>query len=124
MFCRSESTLARYCAFVSDHGVTSPGPASSLKTTTGALQPVCCDAKSYSRFARSGIVAGSVGFVGVPTRLRRLRSKYTVPAPSERMCAGQSPVDAPITMPGWPKTGSRYVWPNSNHTGCVAGMPH
>ena len=42
----SESTFARYCAFVSDHGVTRPGPASSLKTTTGVEQPVCCDEKS------------------------------------------------------------------------------
>ena len=38
------STFARYCAFVSDHGVTSPGPESSLKTTTGVVQPVCCAA--------------------------------------------------------------------------------
>ena len=28
MSCTSASTFARYCAFVSDHGVTSPGPES------------------------------------------------------------------------------------------------
>src|SRR4029079_8903481 len=39
------------------------------------------------------------------------------------MCAGHSPVDAPTTIPAWPKIGSRYVCPNSNHTGCVAGIP-
>jgi hypothetical protein len=102
MSCTSASTFARYCAFVSDQGVTRPGPASSLKTTTGVAHPVCADANVYSRCARSGIVAGSVGFVVVPTRFFRFRSKYTVAAPSERMCAGQSPVDAPSAMPGCP----------------------
>jgi hypothetical protein len=29
----------------------------------------------------------------------------------------------PMTMPGRPKTGSRYVWPKSNQIGWVAGRP-
>src|SRR3954449_11342735 len=40
------------------------------------------------------------------------------------MCEGQSPVDAPTTTPACPKTGSRYVCPNSAQTGCVDGKPH
>jgi len=41
-----------------------------------------------------------------------------------RICAGQSPVDVPIAMPGWPRIAWRYGCPKSNQIGCVLGRPH
>ena len=37
-------TLSRYCAFVVDHGVSSPAPESSFSAIHGVAQPDCCTA--------------------------------------------------------------------------------
>ena len=84
----SASVLARYCAVVVVHGVGVCAPKSSFSAIQGVVQPVMVTAKSKRRSARSAIVAGSVGTVGVPTRLLKLRSKKTVAAPAARASAG------------------------------------
>src|SRR6476619_613150 len=65
---RYVSTFSRYCAFVVDHGVSSPAPASSFSAIHGVEHEDCCAAYSKSRFARALAVSRSNGTVGVPTR--------------------------------------------------------
>ncbi len=69
------SAFWRYVALLSDQGVTSDAPDSSLSMIAGVWQPVCCCAKTKSFCAFSAIVDGSAGFVVVPIRLLKLRSK-------------------------------------------------
>ena len=92
--CRtSASVFARYCAVVGVQGVGVCAPKSSFSAIHGVLQPDTVTAKSNRRSARPTIVAGSVGTVGVPTRLLKLRSKKTVAAPAARASAGFSVPD-------------------------------
>jgi len=42
--CTNVRMFCRYCALLSDHGVTSPGPASSFRTMTGFGHPDCVTA--------------------------------------------------------------------------------
>jgi hypothetical protein len=42
--CRKHSTLARYCAFVADHGTASQEPNSSFSAMTGFEQSIDCAA--------------------------------------------------------------------------------
>jgi hypothetical protein len=81
-----------------------------LSATIGVAQPVTETAKSKSRFARSGIVAGSAGCTVVPTRLLKFRSKNTVRAPCARICAGTTvPEETASVSPGLAGTGAS--WP-------------
>ena len=69
------SAFWRYCALLSDQGVTTFAPASSLRTITGVEQPVCWTANVNRLCAFACISDGSAGFVVVPIRLLKLRSK-------------------------------------------------
>ena len=71
----NESAFCRYCALLSDHGVTRFAPDSSLRTITGVAQPVCATANVNRLCAFADISDGSTGFVVVPIRLLKLRSK-------------------------------------------------
>src|SRR6516162_5149646 len=66
---------------------------------------------------------GSAGFVDVPTRLLKLRSKRTVAAPAARNCAGTSVPEATASVrPGLAVIGA--LWPaKSTQTGVVEGPP-
>ena len=69
------SAFWRYWALLSDQGVTRFAPASSLRTITGVGQPVCWTANVNRLCAFACISDGSAGFVVVPIRLLKLRSK-------------------------------------------------
>ena len=72
---RSASTLPRYCAVFGFHGVGEVGSRSSLSATHGVSQPVEATAESNRRSAAPVTVAGSAGFVGVPTKRSRFISQ-------------------------------------------------
>ena len=73
--CTNARTSALYCALLSDHGVTRPGPESSFRTMTGFEQPVCCWANAKKLWTRPGMSDGLAGAVVVPTRFLKFRSK-------------------------------------------------
>ena len=116
--------FARYCAVVVVHGVGVWAPKSSFSAIHGVWQPLTETAKSKSRSARSTIVAGSFGTVGVPTRLLKLRSKKTVAAPFWRASAGLTVPDVNASVsPGF--CGSGASWPaKSTQSGFASGIPH
>jgi hypothetical protein len=116
--------FSRYCAVVGVHGVGVCAPNSSLSAIHGVWQPVTETAKSKSRFARSTIVAGSLGTVGVPTRLLKLRSKNTVAAPLRLASAGLTVPEVKASVsPGF--CGNGASWPaKSIHSGFESGIPH
>src|SRR5579862_8908714 len=90
----------------------------------GVAQPVIDCAYANSRCALSAIVDGSAGFVVVPIRLLKLRSKKIVAAPFARICAGITVPDATAAMmPGF--AGMTELLPaKSTHSGDVLGIPH
>ena len=116
--------FSRYCAVVAVHGVGVCAPKSSFRAIHGVWQPLTETAKSKSRLARSTIVAGSFGTVGVPTRLLKLRSKKTVAAPFARASAGFTVPDVNASVsPGF--CGSGASWPaKSTQSGFASGIPH
>ena len=92
------------------HGVGVCAPKSSFSAISGWSQPVTVTAKSNSRFALSGIVAGSAGVDVVPTRLFRFRSNMIVAAPAARIWAGTSvPEETASIIPGFGTIGAS--WP-------------
>jgi hypothetical protein len=95
-----------------------------LSAIHGVWQPDTVTAKSKSRLARSTMVAGSLGTVGVPTRLLKLRSKKTVAAPFARASAGFTVPDVNARVsPGF--CGSGASWPaKSTQSGVASGIPH
>ena len=116
--------FARYCAVVAVHGVGVWAPKSSFSAIHGVAQPVTETAKSKRRSARPTIVAGSVGTVGVPTRLLKLRSKKTVAAPAARASAGFSVPDVNASVsPGFCGIGASCP-AKSTQSGFESGMPH
>jgi hypothetical protein len=120
----SRSTFSRYCAVVGVHGVGVCAPKSSFSAIHGVWQPVTETAKSKSRFARSTIVAGSFGRVGVPTRLLKLRSKRTVAAPFRRASAGFSVPELNASVsPGFCGIGESCA-AKSIQSGFASGIPH
>jgi hypothetical protein len=118
------SVLARYCAVVVVQGVGVCAPKSSFSAIHGVVQPDTVTAKSKRRSARSAIVAGSAGRVGVPTRLLKFRSKKTVAAPAARAAEGFTvpEVNASVS-PGFCGSGASCP-AKSTQSGFASGMPH
>ena len=118
------SVFARYCAVVAVQGAGVCAPKSSFSAIHGVWQPVTVTAKSKSRSARSAIVAGSAGTVGVPTRLLKFRSKKTVAAPAVLASAGLTVPEVNASVrPGFCGTGASCP-AKSTQSGFESGMPH
>ena len=116
--------FARYCAVVVVQGVGVCAPKSSFSAIHGVWQPVTETAKSKRRSARSAIVAGSAGTVGVPTRLLKFRSKKTVAAPAARASEGLTVPDVKASVrPGFCGRGASCP-AKSTQSGFESGMPH
>ena len=81
--------FARYCALLSDHGVTRPGPESSLSTITGVAHPVCCCAKAKNVFTRPGMSDGFAGAVVVPIAVLQIQVEVDGRRAEARASAGQ-----------------------------------
>jgi hypothetical protein len=108
-------------------GVGKDAPQSSFRAMSGAWHPDTDTAYSKRASARFSMSAGSAGSDGVPTRLRRYMSQWTVPAPAARASVAIPVPPVAMTTPGRAKRSCQNdTEPSAKsiQVGCASGSPH